>query len=67
MSAVTCDTVSKAMVMLNSAADTPSLKYIIVWEELTPEVKAKAQETHIEVLTLAEFLVRLTSQCYKLP
>lgn len=46
---VVCDDSSKAMHLMNS---TSSLKYIIVIEKITDEVRARAEETNIKILSL---------------
>lgn len=57
MSLVTCDTKDKAMSMLENVKDTPTLKWIVIWEPISDELLDKAKETGVDIVTLQEFLV----------
>ncbi|XP_038060252.1 long-chain-fatty-acid--CoA ligase 5-like [Patiria miniata] len=56
LSLVVCDTSSRAELLLNKAGDMPGLKTIVLIDDATDSVTAKAEQSKIEILRFGDVL-----------
>ena len=60
MAVVVCDKASRAESLLETAGEMPSLKVVVVIEDITPSMASLAQEKALELVHFQDMLVCIT-------